>query len=202
METLTFTMQKSAEFQSPILEVIQNRRSKRSYVADKLVEKEKIQSLFEAARWAPSSVNEQPWIYIYATKDQPDLWNKIFDSLNESNKVWVKNAPLLILSLIRKNFVRNDKPNGSARYDLGAANAFLSLQATYFGLNVHQMGGFDIEKSKINLNVPDSYEPVIVMAIGYPGDANELPDNLRLRELAPRERYTQDSFVMNKAFEN
>jgi nitroreductase len=194
------TKLKSSEFESPVIEVIQNRKSRRAY-ADRSVEKEKIVALFEAARWAPSSVNEQPWIYIYATKDQPELYNLIFDSLNESNKVWVKNAPLLIASFVRKNFTRNDRPNGAARYDLGAANAFLSLQATHMGLNVHQMGGFDTEKIKTNLNVPDTHDPVIVMAIGYPGQAEILPENLKIRELAPRERYIQKEFVMNKAFE-
>ncbi|MBT1702598.1 nitroreductase family protein [Chryseosolibacter indicus] len=131
-------MQKSSEFHSPVLEVIQNRRSRRAY-ADRPVEKEKIDSLFEAARWAPSSINEQPWIYVYATKDQPELWHKIFDSLNDSNKVWVQNAPLLIASLVRVNFSRNNRPNTSARYDLGPANAYLSLQATPPGLNFHQL---------------------------------------------------------------
>jgi nitroreductase len=199
MALLNLTMQKSSEFQSPILEVIKNRRSRRAY-SDKPVEMEKIVSLFEAARWAPSSVNEQPWIYIYATKQQPDLWNLIFDALNDSNKIWVENVPLLIASFVRKNFTRNDRPNLAARYDLGAANAFLSLQATHVGLNVHQMGGFNSEKLKVNLNVPDIYESVIILAIGYPGEIEILPEHLKQRELAPRERYLQQEFVMNKPF--
>lgn len=191
-------MKKSTEIHSPVLDVIQNRRSRRAYT-DQPVEQEKIQSLFEAARWAPSSVNEQPWIYVYATKDQ-ELYEKIYSSLNESNQVWVQNAPLLIASLVRNKFIRNDRPNGAARYDLGGANAFLSLQATHLGLNVHQMGGFDILKLRANLNVPDEYDPVIVMAIGYPGQPDILPEHLKLRELAPRERYVQQEFVMNSAF--
>lgn len=192
--------QKSADVESPVLlEVIQKRRSRRAYT-DQPVEKDHIQALFEAARWAPSSVNEQPWIYLYATKDQTDLWNRIFESLNESNKIWAKNAPLLIVSLIRKNFSRNDLPNHSARYDLGGANAMLSLQAAHVGLNVHQMGGYNIEKLTENLNIPNLYEPVVIMAIGYPGDAQLLPEHLKSRELAPRERYLQQEFVMNEIF--
>lgn len=191
-------MEKSTEFASPVLEVIQKRRSRRAY-ADKMVEPEKIHSLFEAARWAPSSLNEQPWFYVYATRDQ-DLWNKIFESLKEGNKVWARNAPLLIASFARKNFIRFDSPNPSAKYDVGAANAFLSLQAAHLGLNVHQMAGFD-EKNIVNsLGVPDRYEPVIVMAIGYPGDVGSLPENLKAREMAPRERYVEGVFAMNKAF--
>ena len=192
-------MYKSSEFESPIIEVIRNRRSRRAF-ADQPVEKEKIASLFEAARWAPSSVNEQPWIYLYATKEQPDLWGKIFTTLTEGNKVWVKNVPLLIASFVRTNFIRNDRPNAAARYDLGGANAFLSLQATHLGLNVHQMGGFDPEKLVANLNVPMIYEPVIILAVGYPGEIESLPENLQLRERAPRERYVQQEFVMNNPF--
>ena len=84
-------MQTSTDFESPVLEAIQNRRSRRAYL-DQPIEPEKIQSLFEAARWAPSSVNEQPWMYIYATKDQPELYHKLFESLNESNKIWAQRA--------------------------------------------------------------------------------------------------------------
>lgn len=193
-------MQKSADFGSPVIEVIRNRRSRRAY-ADRRVEPEKIRSLFEAARWAPSSLNEQPWFYIYATRDQEALWTKIFETLKEANKVWAKKAPLLILSLARKNFIRFEAPNPASRYDLGAANAFLSLQAAHLGLNVHQIAGFDTETAVRNLNVPELYEPVVVMAIGYPGDADTLPENLKAREVAPRERYVEQEFVMNKSFD-
>jgi nitroreductase len=193
------SMQKSAAFESPILEVIQLRKSSRAY-ADRPVEQEKIDSLFEAARWAPSSVNEQPWLYLYATKDQQPLWSKIFETLTPGNQVWAGHAPLLILSLARKNFLRNEMPNLSARYDLGGANAILSLQAAHLGLNVHQMGGFDASKAKENLHIPDRYESVVILAIGYPGDAQTLPEHLKAREVAPRERYLKNEFVMNNPF--
>ena len=192
-------MKKSTEIEQPLLDVIQKRRSSRAY-ADKFVEPEKIKALFEAARWAPSSVNEQPWAYVYATKDQSALYGKIFDSLVEGNKIWAKHSPLLVVAMVRKNFLLNERTNGSARYDLGAANAFLSLQATQLGLNVHQMGGFDREKIQINLNIPSTHEAVVILAIGYLGEIDALPENLKLRDLAPRERYTQEAFVMNKAF--
>ena len=192
-------MEKSTEFEMPLLETIQRRRSKRAY-SDRPIEPEKIQSLFEAARWAPSSLNEQPWVYIYATKEQSYLWGKLFDALADGNKIWAERAPLLIMSLVRKNFVRNEKPNGSARYDLGAANAFLTLQATHLGLNVHQMGGFDRQRATVNLNVPDTHEVAVMIAVGYSGDPDMLPENLKERELSPRERYRQDAFVMNKIF--
>ena len=191
-------MQKSTDVAYPILEVIKKRRSRRAY-SEKPVEPEKIHSLFEAARWAPSSLNEQPWFYIYATRDQ-ELWQKIFEALKEGNKIWARHAPLLISSFARKKFIRFDSPNPSSRYDLGAANAFLSLQAAHLGLNVHQMAGFDSDVLVKNLGVPDRYEPVIIMAVGYPGDVEKLPHNLKEREIAPRERYVKQEFVMNKTF--
>jgi nitroreductase len=192
-------MEKSSTIEQPLLEVIERRRSSRAY-ADKPVEPEKIKALFEAARWAPSSSNEQPWVYMYATQEQPELWSKLLNTLLEGNRIWANKAPLLVMALARKNFLANDKPNGSARYDLGAANAFLSLQATELGLNIHQMGGFNRETAKVELNIPDTHEAVVVMAIGYPGDVEKLAENFKLREAAPRERYVQDSFVMNQSF--
>jgi nitroreductase len=197
---LISNMQTSSNLESPVLDVIERRRSLRAYSA-KPVEPEKIKSLFEAARWAPSSMNEQPWTYIYATKEQPELWTKIFNTLSEGNKIWAVNAPVLIVSLARTRLLRNGMPNPSAKYDLGAANALLSLQATALGLNVHQMGGYDKESLARNLSVPLSdFEPVVIIAVGYPGEVNELPDNLRQRETAPRARYVQQSFVMTKHF--
>jgi nitroreductase len=198
MSNQAVTIQTSSEIEFPVLEVIQNRRSKRAYSAQS-VESEKIKSLFEAARWAPSAVNEQPWIYLYATSDQP-LWQTIFETLHEGNQLWSKDAPLLIVSLLRKEFSRNGKVNASAKYDVGAANAFLSLQATALGLNVHQMGGYDAQLLRGNLHIPDVYEPVVIMAVGYPGNTETLPAQLQVREMAPRMRMVQDEFVMNKLF--
>jgi nitroreductase len=192
-------MQKSSNIDHPISDLIRSRRSIRSF-APKLVEPEKIQSLFEATRWAPSSSNEQPWIYIYATREQTELWNKLFDPLNEGNKIWAKDAGILIASLARKNFTRFDSANLHAMYDLGAANAFLSLQAVELGLQVRQMAGFHRLKAIENLNIPETYEVGVFIAVGYPGDPETLPEFLKQRELAPRERYTQDAFVMNRTF--
>src|SRR5436190_11539610 len=124
---------KSEIVEFPISELIRKRKSVRVFTSQP-VEQEKIHSLFEATRWAPSSTNEQPWIYLYATKDQTELWNKLFESLNEGNKIWAKDAPLLIVSLARKNFTRYPGPNAYAMYDLGGANAFLALQAVELGL--------------------------------------------------------------------
>ncbi|CAN5475851.1 nitroreductase family protein [soil metagenome] len=192
-------METSSIFESTVLDIIKDRRSRRAF-SDKPIESEKIKSIFEAARWAPSSMNDQPWTYIYATKGQPELWNKLFDTLNENNKVWAAQAPLLVLSLVRKHFTANGRENRTAQYDLGGANAFLTLQAMEFGLNTHQMGGYDHQKAIENLNIPDTFELGVMIAIGYNGDPENLNDNLKLREQAPRHRYRQEHFVMNKTF--
>ncbi len=199
METIVAPMYKSTEIEYPVADLIAQRRSRRAY-ASQPIEAHKIHSLFEAARWAPSSMNEQPWSYIYATQDQPELWNKLLDTLNESNRVWAKHAPLLILSMVRRTLIRNGAANGAARYDVGAANAFLSMQATQLGLNVHQMGGFDRQKAVENLNIPETHEPMVIMAVGHLGDSENLSENLKNREVAPRERYTQEFFVRNQPF--
>jgi nitroreductase len=190
---------KSTTVEAPVLELITKRKSRRAY-QPRVIQPEVIQSLFEAARWAPSSNNEQPWVYIYATKDQPELWGKLFEAINPWNQIWAKDAPLLVLCLVRKNFQKTGKPNPSARYDLGAANAFLSLQATELGLNVHQMGGYYPEKAIELLNISEAYEPVVMMAIGYLGAEEQLTPELQARENAPRERNTREAFVMNKGF--
>jgi len=192
-------MEKSATIEYPVSELIKNRKSTRAF-SNHPIEREKIHSLFEATRWAPSSTNEQPWVYLYATKDQPELWNKLFDALTDGNKLWAKDAQLLILSLTRKNFSRNEWPNAHALYDLGGANSFLALQAVEMGLQIRQMAGFDSEKARANMNIPDQYELGVFIAVGYPGDLEALPENLKLREQSPRERFLQHEFVMNKTF--
>lgn len=189
----------SSEFEHNVLDVIQQRKSVRAFTSQP-VEQERIHSLFEAARWAPSSINEQPWRYIYATKEQPELWNKIFDALNDSNKIWVANAPLLIASFTKKKFSHVDKVNTYALYDLGAANALLALQATALGLQLHQMGGYNSETLRDNLHIPQTYELGAVLTVGYPGDPALLKDSLKTRELAPRVRNTNEVFVSNTLF--
>jgi nitroreductase len=193
-------MQKSNQVEHPILDLIKNRRSPRAF-SSQPIEPERIYSLFEATRWAPSSTNEQPWLYIYATRDQTTLWETLFQCLNEGNRLWAKEAPLLILSLARKNFSRYPGENAHAMYDLGGANSFLSLQAVEMGLQVRQMAGFDRQKTIEQLHIPIStYEIGVFIAVGYPGNPDVLPEKLRMREMAPRERFLQQEFVMNSIF--
>jgi nitroreductase len=192
-------MEKSTVIEHEVIKEIKLRKSGRAY-SERPVEPEKIHTLLEAARWAPSSSNEQPWKYILATKDNSPLYNKIFDTLADSNKTWVKHAPIILVSMARKTFAKTGAANRFAMHDVGAANTLLCLETSALGLNAHQMGGFDYEKLKNALNVPEDIELASVIAIGYPGNPDELPEALKARELAPRERYTQHEFVSTKGF--
>jgi nitroreductase len=147
-----------------------------------------LQSLLEAARWAPSSNNEQPWQFIVASKEHQTDWNRLFECLAEGNRRWAFRAPVLMLSIARMHFEDDGRPNRHAFHDTGLATENLVLQATAQGLVGHQMAGFDVEKAKADLRIPAGYEPVAMIAVGYPGDHALLPDRLRERELRPRIR--------------
>ncbi len=192
-------MQKSHEVAYPVSDLIRNRRSIRSF-SQEPVSESKIRSLFEATRWAPSSTNEQPWYYLFVTRDQKELWDKYVDCLNDNNKIWAKDAPVLIFSMARTQFSRYKGDNAHAMYDLGGANSFLAIQAVELGLQVRQMAGYNQEKAMANLNIPARYTPGVFIAVGYPGDVASLPEHLQLREAAPRERFVQDEFVSNGIF--
>jgi nitroreductase len=187
-------LQKSAETSAPIHDLIRERWSPRAF-SSRHVEKEKLRSLFEAARWAASSYNAQPWYFIVATKEDPENYKKILDSFVEFNQGWAKNAPVVALSVARMKFEHNGTPNNHAFHDVGQAAANLALQATALGLQVHQMAGILPEKAREIFGIPDGYEPVAGFAIGYPGDHADLPDTLREQERAPRTRKPLDSFV-------
>ena len=167
--------------------LIQKRWSPRSF-SDKPVEKNKLLTLFEAARRAPSSFNEQPWRFIVATKDYPEDFKTLFECLTEGNRKWADNAAVLMLSVARMFFERNGKPNRHAFHDEGLATGNLLLQATALSLFVHQMAGFDHEKAREVLHIPEGFDPVAAMALGYVGDPSDLPEELEKRERSPSRR--------------
>lgn len=175
-------MQKPAANTHPILPQIRQRWSPFAF-ADRAVEKEKLRTLFEAARWAPSSFNEQPWRFITGTKDgDPETYQKLLDILTPSNQTWAGTAPVLILGIYRQQFSHNEAPNAAALYDLGQAVAYLTVQAAEEGLHVHQMGGYDRERSRSVFAVPDIFGFGAVIALGYIGDPEERLTNERQRE--------------------
>jgi nitroreductase len=168
-------------------ELITSRYSPLAF-SHKPVEPEMISALFEAARWAPSSFNEQPWRFIYAVRENRPEFKTMLDCLVEDNRIWAMHAPMLVLSVGRMNFSRYSKPNRYAFHDVGMAVGNLLTQATYMGLVVHQMGGFSVGKAKQNLMIPDGFEPVAMMAIGYHGNVDDLPEELKTKELRTRTR--------------
>jgi nitroreductase len=195
MNSRSIAMQNSAPIDFPVHDLIRDRWSPRAF-ADKPVAPEILRSLFEAARWAPSSYNEQPWAYIVATKGEPDDFAKVLSVLVEFNQSWAKNAYVLGLAMCELKFAKNGTPNRNAQYDTGAATALLAVEATARGLAVHQMAGFDAAKARKAFEIPEGWDPLAAMAIGYPGDPASLPASLQERERAERKRKPLSEFVM------
>ncbi len=189
-------MHKPAPTNFPVHDLIRDRWSPRAFAA-KPIDPAVLASLFEAARWAPSSSNEQPWAFLVATKDDPENFAKTLSVLVEFNASWAKEAPALVLAVSSLKFHANGTPNRNAFYDTGAATALLSMEATHRGLAVHQMAGFDPAKAKLVFQIPEDWEPIAAMAIGYPGHPDALHPKLRGREVAPRTRKPLSEFVMS-----
>jgi nitroreductase len=188
-------MHKPAPAHHPVHELIQHRWSPRAFSAQP-VPPDVLRSLFEAARWAASSSNEQPWAFLVTTSHDKENHEKMISTLVEFNQSWAKHAPVLAIAVSEMAFAKTGKPNPNAFYDTGAAVANLSFEATSRGLFVHQMAGFDSHKAIELFEIPSGWEPIAAFTIGYPGDADALPEKLREREHAPRERKPLESFVM------
>jgi nitroreductase len=180
---------KKAATQVPIHALLAGRWSPRAFDAARPVEREKIISLIEAARWAPSAFGDEPWRYLlWDRTSDPVGWQKAFDCLSESNKAWVKNAPLLILSCAGSLFRRDGKPNRHSQHDTGAASMALVVQAVALGLAAHQMAGFDGNKARELFAIPAEYSPMAMIAVGYQAEPDLLEGERRDREKAPRSR--------------
>lgn len=164
--------------------------------SSKQIEEDKLASLFEAARWAPSAFNEQPWQFVVGIKNKNDNYKKLLDCLVEANKYWAKYAPVLVLSIATKKSPLTGKLNRFAEYDTGMAIGNLLTQATSFGLYVHQMGGYDVNKTRELFNLNENYEPMAVMAIGYKGDSLLFPEDLQERESKKRFRKPLDDLFL------
>jgi nitroreductase len=187
-------MEKIAPADYPIEALLSRRWSPRAF-ADRPVEEQKLRHLFEAARWAASSYNEQPWTYIVATREHPAEFQRMLSCLVEFNQSWAKAASVLAISVARTKFRENGSPNRHAQHDVGAASTTLALEAVALGLAVHQMAGFDPELARKIYHIPVDCEPMAAMAIGYPGHPDALPEKLRERETAPRVRRPISEFV-------
>jgi len=180
--------EKPARTEYRIDEEMERRWSPRAF-ATQAVEREKIMTMLEAARWGPSCFNEQPWRFLVFDGSNSEALERARGCLVEGN-AWALKAPVLMLSTARDNFAHNEKPNRTAQHDVGLATENLLLQAVELGLVAHPMAGFDVERSRREFNIPGDYTILAMIAIGYPyrGDLDDLDEKLRERELAQRER--------------
>ena len=178
----------------PVHDLIADRWSPYAFATGRSA-KADLLSLFEAARWAASSYNEQPWSYLVATRDEPEEYARLLSCLVEGNQAWAKAAPVLALGCTSLNFTRNGQPNAAAVHDLGLASANLVLEATARGLTVHQMIGILPDRARQLYAIPGGVQPLTGLAVGYPGDPTALPEQLRPRDAARRPRKPLSAFV-------
>jgi nitroreductase len=182
----------------PVLPVFVERWSPRSF-EDKAVEPAKLRSMFEAARLAPSAHNTQPARFVLTRKDRGDAYQRLFDCLSDGNREWAHSAPVLVLAAApRERFspvAEAMVPYPHCMHDLGLAVMSFILQGRALGLYSHPMAGFDPDLAREAFTIPPLFEPMVVVAVGYLGEADELSDSLRVRELAPRTRQPVDAHV-------
>jgi nitroreductase len=181
----------------PVNELLLKRWSARAF-SDQPITPDTLNTLFEAASWAASSMNEQPWIYLYAHRQDTENFQRFHDCLMPGNQLWAQNAAVLVLSLARKNFLGNGKPNRHSLHDVGAANTTLLLQAAHEDIYGHMMGGFDMARTIETFHLPENIEPACFIALGHLSHPDTLDEPFRSRELAPRSRKSLDEIV----FEN
>jgi nitroreductase len=187
-------MQETRETGHPIHALLVDRWSPYAFLDDPVPETD-LRSLFEAARWAPSSYNAQPWSYIVATRDQPEEFERLLSCLVEANQLWAQAAPVLALGVTRRTFEHNNQVNRAAAHDLGLASGSLLVEATARGLHVHQMIGILPDKARELYGVPEGWEVLTALAIGYLGEPEQLPEALRERDLTLRPRKPLSDFV-------
>lgn len=185
----------------PIHELLAERWSPYAF-QERPVSQADLRSLFEAARWAASSYNEQPWSYLIATKENPEHFQQLLSCLVEANQIWAKDAPVLALGIASLRFTRNNQDNQAAIHDLGLATGNLVVEATARGICVHQMIGILPDKARDLFNIPEGFEAWTGMAIGYQGDPMTLPDALKQRDLVPRQRKPLVQFVFSGKWGN
>jgi len=183
----------------PINELILNRWSPRAMDPTKLVSKKELMSLFEAARWAQSSYNNQPWRFVYVQRDTAD-WLRMFNLMVPFNQLWTKNASYLVLAISRNNFTYNNEPSRTHSFDAGAAAQNFALEGHIDGLVVHGMEGFDYDKARTEFKIPADYTIEAMFAVGKPGNIKDLPEELQKREF-PSDRNPIDSFAFENNFQ-
>ena len=180
----------------PLHELLRERWSPLAFSSEAIGE-DTLGSLFEAARWAPSCYNEQPWSFVVATQEDPAEFERLAGCLVEANRRWAGQAAVLAIAVAKRDFAHNGTQNVHAWYDLGQAVAHLTFQAAAAGLYVHQMAGFSPERARTAYELPETHAPVAMFAIGRYGEHERLPEDLRQRETAPRARKPLSEFVFS-----
>jgi nitroreductase len=198
---LTAVNIKEAKTDYPIQKLLSDRWSPYAFDSRPVSETD-LRSLFEAARWAPSSYNEQPWSFIVATKDDSTEFARLLSCLDEGNQAWAKNAPVLALGVVRLTFSRNNQENRAAVHDLGLGAGNLVTEATARGLSVHQMIGILPDRAREIYHIPEHSQAWTGLAIGYKGDSSSLPDALKQRDTSPRQRKPLNEFVFSGKWGN
>jgi nitroreductase len=194
-------MEKKAETAYAIHDLLADRWSPVAF-EPRPIPDESLGSLLEAARWAPSCFNDQPWFFLVARRQNEEEYQRMLECLVEGNRAWAQNASVLMITATRTTFRRNQKPNRFAPHDLGLAVGGLLVQASAMGLTVHQMGGFDSSKAREVYGVPEEFELQTAIAIGYRDDPSTLSENLRIREMQSRERKPLSSFVFSGGWDS
>ncbi len=191
-------MKKAIISEYKINSLITYRWSPRAFI-DKPIEKDRIQSILEAARWAPSAFNEQPWRFIVGIKGD-ETYERVLETLVEWNQKWAGKASMLVVNIAKKTFSKNGKQNVTFKYDLGQAVAFMCLEAMNQGVYSHQMSGFSPEKADELFHIPDDYQAVSVTAFGYYGDPDQLPEEMYKSEIEERSRQHIDKMIYASEF--
>lgn len=179
------------------LDLLKKRRSTVAFSEQEL-SKDQLEEIFEATRWAASCFNEQPWRFIVAQKSQEKLYKKVLNGINEHNQAWAKNAPVLMLTFAKKTFEKNGQPNMHHMHDLGLAVGNMSAQATAMGLYLHQMAGIVRDNIQHDFDIPEDYEIVSAIALGYKLDKEDVPEQFKAREEAKRTRKPFSEFVFDQ----
>ncbi len=187
-------MIKKATTQHAVIDLIKNRWSARAF-SDQDISEEHLLTLVEAASWAPSSMNEQPWRYRSGLKGTP-AFQQMWDCLSSGNQPWAKNAAAMLLCTTKKNFAQNGAPNRHTMHDTGMANALLMLQATEMGIYGHMMGGYNSEKLREIFQLEEDEIDVCIIALGFLGTPEQLEEPFRTREITPRSRKEVEEFIL------
>lgn len=189
-----------ADTSQSLSQIIQRRRSLRSF-SPRAIDQEVLGQLFEAARWAASAFNEQPWRYVVLDGEAVEQKRLTLDCMEPHNRAWAEKAPVVLASVARTRFSHKEGPNRHAFHDVGQANAHLALKAAELGLAVHQIAGFDVAAAGKVLGIPAEFEVVALIVVGYPGSPDALPEPLKAREVAPRSRRDIEDFVFRASYD-